>query len=80
MGIGNYTCGKSLLHLQKIVLLQLRESLHIWEDIVKLVVDYYKLSDYYTCWCNRPMDMNSFCAYRFPGRIKHTLLNSLPSF
>ena len=39
-----YICGKRLLHL--------RELLHLWEDIITLVVGYYKFSDYYTCGCN----------------------------
>ena len=43
----NYnTCGKRLSHLRKLFLLHLRE------EIIPLVVGYYKFSDYYTCGCN----------------------------
>ena len=43
-GKNYYTCGKTLLHLG--------ETLHLWEDIITLVVDYYQFSDYYTCGSN----------------------------
>ena len=63
VGPGYYVCIIFSSHLQEEII-PLGEII-LWEDIMTLMGDYHKSSDYYTCGCNKPVYYKSMRSVLF---------------